>query len=84
MVKQQAQPVVVEVAVSAGDSLGVLDFQVEVLGRSVRHVGMVEVRDELDAPGVQGAAKSAQFTDRAFAQRRDQLGDLRVGLGGGR
>jgi hypothetical protein len=30
VVEQQAQPVVVEVAVSTGDPLGVLDFQVEV------------------------------------------------------
>ena len=75
MVEQQPQPVVVEVAVSAGDPLGVLDFQVEVLGRAVRDVGVVEVRDQLVAPGVQGAAEAGQLGDRAVAQLGDQLLD---------
>lgn len=33
----------VEVAVTAGDAFGVLDFQVEVLGGPVGHVGVVEM-----------------------------------------
>jgi hypothetical protein len=53
VVEQQSQPVMGEVAVAAGDSLGVLDFQVQVLGRPVAHRGVVEVRAELGAPGVQ-------------------------------
>jgi hypothetical protein len=50
--EQQPQPVVVEVAVSAGDPLGVLDFQVEILGQAVRHRAVVEVRNQLDPPQV--------------------------------
>ena len=56
VVEQQPQSVVVEVAVAAGNPLGVLDFQVEVLGRAVGHGGVVEVRDQLISPDVQGAS----------------------------
>ena len=62
-----------EVAVAAGDPLGVLDLQVEVLGRAVAHRGMVEVRAQLDPPGVQCAAEPDQLRDRALAQVGDQL-----------
>jgi hypothetical protein len=55
VVEQQSQPVMVEVAVAAGDSLGVLDLQVEVLGRSVAHRGVVEVF----GVGVRSAAAAA-------------------------
>jgi hypothetical protein len=84
VVKQQSQPVVVEVVVAAGDPLGVLDLQVEVLGRAVRDVGVVEVRAQLfERRGVQGSAEAAgQLTDRAVAQAGDEVGDLRTGSGG--
>jgi hypothetical protein len=65
VVEQQSQPVVVEVAVSAGDPFGVLDLQVEALGGSVGHVGVLEVSGQFLAPGVQSAAESGLLTDRA-------------------
>jgi hypothetical protein len=44
VVEQQSQPVVVDVAVAAGDPLRVLDLQVEVLGGPVRHIGPEDLK----------------------------------------
>ena len=73
MVEQQSQSVVGEVAVAAGDRLGVLDLQVEVLGWPVADGGMVEVRAQLGSPGAQRAAEAGQLRDRAVPQVGDEL-----------
>ena len=82
MVEQESQSVVGELAVATGDPLGVLDFEVEVLGGPVAHRGVIEVRAQLGLPGVQGAAQASQLVDRALAQVGDQLLGAAAGLGG--
>jgi len=79
VVEQQSQPVMVEVAIAAGDPLRVLDLQVEVLGRPVRHIGVVEVRAQLDPPGVQRPPEPGRLADRAVTQ----VGDQGCGAGAG-
>ncbi len=72
VVEQQSQSVMGEIAVSAGDPLGVFDLQVEVFGRPVAHGGVIEVGAQLRAPGVQGAPESGEFGDRAATQVGNQ------------
>src|ERR1700712_931886 len=73
VVEQQSQPVVAEVSVAAGDPLGGVDLQVEVLGGSIGGRRVVEVGEQLAAPGVQGASEAGELGDRAAAQPGDQL-----------
>ena len=62
-VRQQAQPVVVEVAEAVSDALYLLDQEVDRFGGSVGDPVGVEVGQQLAAPGVGGAGQPFELGD---------------------
>jgi len=62
-VQQQPEAVVVEVAEAVAGSLDLLDQQVHHLGRAVGDAAVVEVGEQLVAPGVDSHGEAVQLRD---------------------